>query len=64
MRSLVLNRLRTFVPTLLLITLLSFMLRVIIPGGPADALLGSSDNPDTIRMINERYGLDDPIWVQ
>jgi peptide/nickel transport system permease protein len=64
MTALVLARLRTFVPTLVLVTLLSFMLRVLIPGGPADALLGTSDNPDTIRMINERYGLDDPIWVQ
>jgi peptide/nickel transport system permease protein len=64
MRALALNRLRTFVPTLVLITVLSFLLRVVIPGGPADALLGSSDNPDTIRMINERYGLDDPIWLQ
>lgn len=64
MKTLVLYRLRTFLPTLFLITLLSFMLRVIIPGGPADALLGTSDNPDTIRLINERYGLDDPIWEQ
>lgn len=64
MRALALSRLRTFVPTLVLITVLSFLLRVIIPGGPADALLGSSDNPDTIRMINERYGLDDPLWIQ
>lgn len=64
MRALLLNRLRTFVPTLVLISVLSFMLRVIIPGGPAEALLGASDNPDTIRMINERYGLDDPVWVQ
>jgi peptide/nickel transport system permease protein len=59
-----LRRLRVVVPTLLLITLLSFMLRVIIPGGPADALLGGSDNPDTIKLINERYGLDRPVWEQ
>lgn len=59
-----LRRLRVVIPTLFLITLLSFMLRVIIPGGPADALLGGSDNPDTIKMINERYGLDRPVWEQ
>nr|WP_260173612.1 ABC transporter permease [Nocardioides albus] len=58
------GRLRVVVPTILLITILTFALRVIIPGGPADALLGGSDNPDTIKMINERYGLDQPIWQQ
>lgn len=64
MKTLLLSRLRVVIPTIFLITLLSFMLRVIIPGGPADALLGGSDNPETIAMINERYGLDDPVWVQ
>ncbi|WP_313408544.1 ABC transporter permease [Aeromicrobium sp.] len=64
MTRLFLRRLRVVIPTLLLITLLSFMLRVIIPGGPAEALLGGSDNPDTIKMINERYGLDRPVWEQ
>lgn len=58
------RRLRVVLPTLFLITLLSFMLRVIIPGGPAEALLGGSDNPDAIKMINERYGLDRPVWEQ
>lgn len=60
----ILGRLRILIPALLITTILSFSLRVIIPGGPADALLGGSDNPDTIAMINERYGLADPMWLQ
>jgi peptide/nickel transport system permease protein len=64
MTKVLLSRLRVVLPTIFLITVVTFALRVIIPGGPADALLGGSDNPDTIKMINERYGLDQPIWQQ
>lgn len=64
MTRVLLSRLRVVIPTILMITVVTFGLRVIIPGGPADALLGGSDNPDTIRMINERYGLDLPLWQQ
>lgn len=59
-----LNRLRVLIPTLFLITILTFLLRVLIPGGVAEALASGSSNPETIRMINERFGLDRPLWVQ
>ncbi len=59
-----LNRLRVLIPTIFLITILTFLLRAIIPGGVAEALASGSSNPETINMINERYGLDRPLWVQ
>lgn len=59
-----LNRLRVLIPTLFLITILTFSLRALIPGGVAEALASGSSNPDTIRMINERFGLDRPLWIQ
>lgn len=62
--SVLLNRLRVLVPTLVLITILTFLLRAIIPGGVAEALASGSSNPETINMINERFGLDRPLWIQ
>lgn len=64
MKRLIWVRIKVFVPTLILVTVLIFALRLIIPGGAAEALAGDSATPDMIDALNERFGLDRPIVVQ
>lgn len=52
------------VPTLLLITMVSFLLMHIIPGGPAEAMLGNKATPQLIAQINRSLGLNKPLYVQ
>jgi peptide/nickel transport system permease protein len=60
----VLRRLIEAVPTLLLITLLSFFLIRLVPGGPVTAMLGDLATPALIAQLTHSLGLDKPIYVQ
>ena len=64
MLKIVLRRLVEAVPTLLLLTVLSFLLIHIVPGGPATAMLGNKATPALIAEINRNLGLDKPLYVQ
>ncbi len=59
-----LRRLLLLVPVLLGLTLLLFVWVRALPGDPARALLGERANPERIEAVNERYGFDQPIFVQ
>lgn len=58
------NRILQSVPTMLGITILSFFLMHIVPGGPATVMLGDKATPQLIAQINRSLGLDKPIYVQ
>jgi peptide/nickel transport system permease protein len=58
------RRVIALVPTLLLSSIVVFALRSLIPGGPADAIVGSNASGQAIAAINRRLGLDHPIVVQ
>jgi peptide/nickel transport system permease protein len=64
LKVLLLRRAATFIPTVFIATVLVFALRSLIPGGPAEALLGSAATPEAIAATNERLGLNHPIVVQ
>jgi len=64
MKRMLRRRIVALVPTLLLSSILVFALRSLIPGGPADALVGSNASGQAIAAINRRLGLDHPIVVQ
>jgi peptide/nickel transport system permease protein len=64
MRVYMLRRLLGIVPTVLMITLVVFVMMRSIPGDPVVALLGDAyDEQDAIR-VRQAYGLDRPILVQ
>jgi peptide/nickel transport system permease protein len=46
------------------ITIIGFFLVHIVPGGPAQAMLGAKATPQKIAEINRIYGLNKPIVVQ
>lgn len=53
------------VATVLLLTLVTFVLLHLAPGGPAQALLGPDQvSPDQEAMVEARLGLDRPLPVQ
>ena len=60
----VLYRPLQFLPVLLGISVVTFVLVRLIPGDPARVLLGARASPGAIAAIRAQYGLDEPIWAQ
>jgi peptide/nickel transport system permease protein len=64
MRTYVLKRLIEIVPTVLMITLVVFVMMRSIPGDPVVALLGDAYTEEDAVRIRAEYGLDRPLLVQ
>ncbi len=64
MTAYILRRLLQFVPTLLGVVLLVFILFNWIGGDPAYMLAGKMSNPEQIANIRKQLGIDQPYYVQ
>ena len=64
MRTYILRRLLQIVPTVLMITLVVFLMMQSIPGDPVVALLGDAYTEEDAARARELYGLDKPVLVQ
>src|SRR5262245_34630230 len=64
MRVYILRRLIEVVPTILMITLVVFVMMRSIPGDPVVALLGDAFTEEDATKVRAEYGLDKPILVQ
>ena len=62
MIQLILKRLFTYIPVLLVVVIITFLMVHAAPGGPFDAERVAS--PEIIEKLNEAYNLDKPIQVQ
>ena len=60
----VVRRLLLLVPILLGLSILVFFWIRALPASPAVSLLGERATPETIRQIEQQYGLDKPVYVQ
>src|SRR5262245_51079252 len=58
------GRLLLTLPTLLLATTLIFFMVRLVPGDPAQVLLGDVDNPAALVQMRVALGLDQPVWIQ
>lgn len=58
------RRILAMIPTILVPTLLLFVLVRLAPGGPAAALLGDEATPEQIAAMESQLGLDKPLAVQ
>src|SRR5262245_50546580 len=64
MASYLLHRLAGTIPVLLLISLLAFLLIHAAPGDPTLMLLGEETNAAEVAKAKERWGLDQPLYIQ
>jgi len=60
----VVRRLLLLVPILVGLSILVFLWIRILPGGPAQALLGERGTAEQEAQIERQYGLDEPVHVQ
>ena len=60
----VVRRLLLLIPILFGVSLLIFFWIRLLPGSPAEALLGERATPELVAAYKERYGLDQPIHEQ
>ncbi len=59
------NRLILAIPTVLLVTILVFLLLQFIPGDPAEIFLGENrSTPELLAQVRHDMGLDRPLYVQ
>lgn len=59
------NRLLQAIPTVLLVSLLVFLMLYLIPGDPAEIFIGENrSTPEMLAQIRERMGLDRPLHIQ
>jgi peptide/nickel transport system permease protein len=64
MWTLILHRLLITIPTLLIITLLVFLLQHALPGDPFLIIAGEERDPQAVARLRALYRMDDPIPIQ
>lgn len=60
----IIRRLLEAIPAFVGICVITFVLLHLIPGGPAQAVLGPHYSPARVAALNRSLGLNKPIWVQ
>jgi peptide/nickel transport system permease protein len=58
------RRLLQVIPTLLLVSVIIFLLQQLLPGDPALVMAGEERDPEVIEQIRKQYRLDKPLPVQ
>jgi peptide/nickel transport system permease protein len=59
-----LRRVGIILPTLLLVSVMVFLLQHLLPGDPAIALSGDEHDPAVVEHLREKYGFNRPVLVQ
>ena len=60
----IIKRLISSFMTVIIITFISFFFVALLPGEPAELLLGEFATPEKVAVINRQWGLDKPILVR
>ncbi len=64
MATYLLGRLGTLVASLIVASLIIFFILEVLPGDPAQFILGLNAQPDTLAALRAQLGLDAPVWVR
>ena len=64
MTKYIIKRLLCLIPVILGITLLIFFIMDMAPGDPAATILGDAANEESIALLREELGLNDPFFVR
>ena len=60
----IIKRLLWIIPVLIGVSLILFGIMQLIPGDPATVLLGPKASQEAVDTLNERFGLNEPIYTQ
>jgi len=60
----IVRRILSFIPVLLAVTLFTFILVRVIPGGPFDRIGDKTLPPEIVANLEAKYDLDKPVWQQ
>ena len=60
----ILKRVVSVIPVLIAVSILVFMMVHVMPGDPAELLAGDMATEEDIERIREKYGYDQPLYVQ
>jgi oligopeptide transport system permease protein len=58
------RRMLQFIPVLLAVTIFTFTLVRVIPGGPFDRIGDKTLPPEIVANLEAKYNLDKPVWMQ
>ena len=64
MLSYILNRLKSSIVVLFVVSVITFFVLMIIPGNPAQLILGTDATPEMISELQAAMGLDRPLYQQ
>ncbi len=64
MFKLILRRVVVAIPTLILVSMIVFMLQKILPGDPVLTLAGEERDPAVLDYLRDKYRLNDPLPMQ
>jgi peptide/nickel transport system permease protein len=64
MRHYLIRRALAFALTLLFVSFVTFVVVYVIPGDPAEVILGTEGNPEALAALRARLGLDRPLLHQ
>ena len=64
MKWYIIKRLIQLIPVVIGVTIIAFSLIHLAPGDPARTMLGQHATQQEINEIREKYGLDEPVYVQ
>jgi len=62
--SVILQRLLQLVPTLIGVSILTFLLMRLAPGDPVRLMLGTEASPEAVEELRRQLGLDQPMYIQ
>ena len=60
----IVKRLLQMIPVLFIVTIVIFLGIRMIPGNPAENILGDKASPESVAALEKKMGLDQPLWKQ
>ncbi len=64
MLNYLINRIKGAAIVLFLVSIITFMVLMILPGDPAQLILGTEATPDMVKDLHASMGLDKPYYIQ
>ena len=60
----IIKRIVSVIPVLIVVSLLVFLMVHIMPGDPAELIAGDMATEEDVQRVREKYGFDQPLYVQ